>query len=54
MIGRIAAIVILLLAPAPSGRAQDAVEHAKSTWAVIHQLSVHHYRSAGDQHLLED
>ena len=38
----------------PSGRAGDAVEHAKSTRAVIHQLSAHHYRSADDQHLLED
>jgi hypothetical protein len=38
MIGRITAVVIRLLAPAPSGRAEDTVEHAESARAVIHQL----------------
>ena len=38
----------------PIGSAGDPVEHAKSGRAVIHQLSAHYYRSADDQHLLED
>ncbi len=43
-----------LAGASPSGRAEATVELAKSTRAVIHQTSAHHYRSADDQYLIED